>query len=291
MRILPITITMTFVNVFCFAQFSRYDSLAISANQFFLRNDFQNSAAEYSRAFNIKGIKGFPEDKYKAAISWAMIDVYDSAFSILYHLAEHTSFLDTHEIFPFTPQFKRLQQDKRWNDLLSKIALRKKNYNDSIAALLLNILRDDQRYRLKIDRIVNQFGYGSEQYNKLWETIDHYDSLNLVIMISILDKYGWLGSEEIGREGNKAIWLVIQHAPLAIQEKYFPVMHTAVENGKASLMHLAYLQDRILIRNGKKQLYGTQSRTDFKTGISKLEEAEDPDNLNKRREWVGLPPL
>jgi hypothetical protein len=68
-------------------------------------------------------------------------------------------------------------------------------------------------------------------------------------------------------------------------------MEKAVQENKASKKDLAYLEDRILMRQGKKQLYGTQYKLDSETNEMKLWEVEDPDRLNERRASVGLPPM
>ena len=115
--------------------------------------------------------------------------------------------------------------------------------------------------------------------------------MGVIIVSQTIDRYGWLSVNEVGRAGNSALWLVIQHAELAVQEKYFPVMQEAVKNRKASKQNLAYLEDRILMRQGKKQLYGTQFKLDSQTNEIKLWDIEDPENLNIRRESVGLPPM
>jgi len=38
------------------------------------------------------------------------------------------------------------------------------------------------------------------------------DSINLAKVKAILEKYGWLGPQDIGRKANLALFLVIQHA-------------------------------------------------------------------------------
>jgi hypothetical protein len=282
---------ITFIYDVCSAQFRKYDTLFIDAKQFIIQLDFPNAASVYSKAFNTQGIKIFPEDRYDAAIAWTLCDSFDSAFFNLFYLAEKTTYLDGHPLFPYTPEFKMLHADNRWNKLLLIVNTRDKVYNDSLAHILLTIKKNDQKYRAQIDSIAAQSGRKSEAYQLLWNAIDYYDSLNLLSVIEIIDRFGWLGANEVGIDGNSALWLVIQHAPLPVQEKYYPIMLSAVETGKASKKHLAYLLDRILIRQGKKQLYGTQSRTDYKTEITKVEDVEDPANLNRRRAWVGLPAM
>ena len=57
-----------------------------------------------------------------------------------------------------------------------------------------------------------------------------------------------------------------------------------------SKTNIAYLKDRVLVNNGKKQLFGTQFYTN-KKGIFGPRPIKDIKNLNKRRKEYGLPPF
>jgi hypothetical protein len=105
-----------------------------------------------------------------------------------------------------------------------------------------------------------------------------------------LDEYGWVGPDVVGGEGSQAIFLVIQHADIGIQQKYLPKMREAVKNKKASPGALALLEDRVALRTGKKQIYGSQIGR-FPDGKYYVSPLEDPDNVDKRRAEVGLSPL
>ena len=142
-----------------------------------------------------------------------------------------------------------------------------------------------------MDSIRSYFGKLSTEYKDLISSMSKQDSINQIVVLQIIDNYGWMSMNEIGKKGNSALWLVIQHAQLEIQEKYYPIMQAAVGNNKTSKTGLAYLQDRILMRQGKKQHYGTQYKIDSVSKVMKLWEIEDPENLNKRRETIGLSPM
>lgn len=109
-------------------------------------------------------------------------------------------------------------------------------------------------------------------------------------MIGILDKYGWLGIDEIGEKANTALFMVIQHAGHSKQVKYLPMMRQAVKDGKAKANQLALLEDRVLADQGKPQIYGSQVRV-TKTGKYEFFPIADERNVNKRRATVGLEPL
>ncbi|HMC97678.1 MAG TPA: DUF6624 domain-containing protein, partial [Flavobacteriales bacterium] len=100
-----------------------------------------------------------------------------------------------------------------------------------------------------------------------------------------------LGADIVGRTGNSTLFLVIQHADIATQEKYLPMMREAVAKGNAEASSLALLEDRVLIRHGERQLYGSQVARDKDTGDAYLSPLEDPDHVDERRTTMGLGPL
>jgi len=274
----------------CAGQQKVYDYHISKAETLVFEKNYSRACEEYTQAFRALSWKGIAKDRYNAAIAWTISGNRDSAFYNLYRLAEKTEYLEyvklNNEI-----DFSSLHNDKRWNELLKLVNPDNEIYNDSLSTLLSKIYEDDQYYRHTIDDVKSKYGRGSKEYDDVIKRMSHQDSLNLNIVEEILDKYGWLSKNVVGSKGNKALWLVIQHADLTFQEKYYPIMETAVKNKKASKTDLAYLQDRILMRQGKKQLYGTQYKIDSETQEMKLWEIEDPQNLNKRRESVGLPAM
>lgn len=137
------------------------------------------------------------------------------------------------------------------------------------------ILERDQKTRKGIDSVA---------------FVHFIDSSNLVQVESLIAKYGWLGQSFVGARGNQTIFLVIQHADLAIQEKYLPLLQKSVEEGESRPWDLALLQDRILMRQGKKQIYGSQVIYN-ESGEQVFYPIEDEKNVNIRREKVGLMPL
>ncbi len=117
------------------------------------------------------------------------------------------------------------------------------------------------------------------------------DSSIVAEVTNIIDKNGWLGVDIVGHLGNMTLFLVIQHADINVQEKYLPIMRQAVLDGKAEARALAFLEDRHLLRHGKKQFYGSQVDYDKKTGKPILAPIEDEPNVNNRRISIGLEPL
>ncbi len=130
-----------------------------------------------------------------------------------------------------------------------------------------------------------KYGQDSKEVDELWKAIELHDSLNEIEVVAILEKYGWPSTAMVGEEGTETVFLVIQHAPLKMQDKYLPVIREAVKKGNAKASSLALLEDRVAIRHGGRQIYGTQVFGEYPLPMI------DPDNVDKRRATVGLGPL
>jgi hypothetical protein len=51
--------------------------------------------------------------------------------------------------------------------------------------------------------------------------------------------------------------MVIQHADLPMQERYLPMIRKAERDGEILSSNLAIMEDRIAMRHGEKQIYGS----------------------------------
>jgi hypothetical protein len=153
-----------------------------------------------------------------------------------------------------------------------------------LQAELRAMLEEDQKYRSQIDHVEKAYGGNSPQMRDLWKTIDQKDVENQAKVKAILDHRRWLGPDVVGNDGNSALFLVIQHADLKTQEKYLPMLREAVKEKKARGSQLA-------LREGRHQTYGSQLRSNPKTGKYYVRPLDDPDNVDSRRAAVGLQPL
>ena len=191
------------------------------------------------------------------------------------------------------PELEPLRTDEFAADFLRYIDERKvaEGRNPGLERELKEIFRADNQPRLRIDTINRQYGYNSPQAKPVWEEVRLADSVNLIKVVRILDQYGYPGKHLVGEKQAITAWLVIQHAPLAIQEKYLPLLQKAAEQGELGKSNVALLVDRIRVRNGKKQLYGSQTQNDSAGKPIGFMPIEDENNVNQRRASVGLEPI
>lgn len=271
----------------------RYFDLVIKADSLYRVKDYNKSALTYSSAFKENGWNGATNDRYNAACSWALANVPDSAFLQLYRIATKANYSNYDHIIQDL-DLNSLHSDERWPVLVDLVKQNRNkveiNLNQTLVHQLNRIHNDDQEYRKMMDSVEKKFGIQSNELKKLWRTIELKDSLNLIEVKALIDQYGWLGPEVIGEKGSSTLFLVIQHADLQTQEKYLPLMREAVKIGKAKGAELALLEDRVAIRNNKKQIFGSQITRDI-NGNYVIYPIEDEVNVNKRRAQVGLQPL
>lgn len=278
-----------------YAQNSVYDSYIRQADSLFMAGEYETAAQTFSDAFQTLGWRGYPADRFDAAKAWVKAGNSDSAFFHLQRLIEKTDFLDDESRLTLEPDFEPLHNDLRWSRLQTLLFLKKDRRealrNDPLALELERMYTLDQWYRIHWDSVIALHGRKSPEFADFLRRNREQDSLNVVRMAQILDEQGWPGPDEVGEKGSKAVFLVIQHADLPVQEKYLPAMRKAVAEGKAEASNLAYLEDRVLMRQGKPQRYGSQVIADKQTGAWVLHPVEDPENLDKRRAAVGLGPI
>ncbi len=111
------------------------------------------------------------------------------------------------------------------------------------------------------------------------------DHRNQELVISIIEKCGMPTLKEVNQRQMDAIWLGLQHSTAEIRKKYFPYVEKAVKNGDLSKQQYALMKDRMLMDEGKPQIYGSQIEN------GKLYELENPAKVNERRKAMGLEPI
>lgn len=277
-----------------------YDVNLALGRKFYQSKEYVKAAKYYSKAFSSNHNLGRVDHRYEAASCWALGGEIDSAFYQLNKILPEYYY--QFPKFSNDSSFRVLRSDPRWTHLLKLVEKENVNSEQNIhpkmtidnillAAKLDTILNGDQTDRKKVDSIKKIFGLNSVEMATLNKRISSQDSINLEKVKLILDKNGWLGKDEIGIRGSYTLFMVIQHADINTQLKYIPLLRDAVNRGKAQPSNLALMEDRIAIRQGKKQIYGSQLNLNAKTGKYYVMPLEDPGSVDIRRAEVGLQPI
>ena len=176
----------------------------------------------------------------------------------------------------------------------------------ALRAELLKRMKSDQDARVAIVEWMKQNARGDlssesaimaslnttqkAEIRRLGEVARRVDEENTKRLGEIVDRHGWPTFSLVGKDGAKAAWILVQHADHAprFQRKCLDLMSRAPRD-QIFGDDLAYLTDRVLLAEGKKQVYGTQFT--LVDGKCRPRPLEDEANVDRRRKDVGLPPL
>ena len=288
MRIL-LTIFLSF-SIFTL-QAQSFEELIKKGDKLYSEKQYLESGQTYTQAFDIK--EGNASQYYNAACSWALSGDTIKSLAYLNQAAEKGWTNLSH--VKSDKDLNNLHSVAGWDDALAKIQVNldeyEKDFDKPLKKQLEEIYVRDQTLRQLYQPAEEKFGRDSEQMKYFWRLVSKEDSINEAEVIAIIEEKGWVGRSMVGGKANMTLWLVIQHAPLETQEKYLPMLKESVKKGESSGSHLALLEDRIQMRNGKPQIYGSQITRDEKTGENTVYEIKDSEYVNQRRKEVGLGPI
>ena len=147
--------------------------------------------------------------------------------------------------------------------------------DDGLRAELLRRVEKDQAARKSLDE----------------DAMREADGENLPWLKEVVAAHGWPGTSLVGTDGAHAAWLLAQHADAdpAFQRRCLGLLGAAVEAGEASLLEYAYLTDRVLLAEGRSQVYGTQVTRSGGAYVPR--DLRDPELVDERRAAAGLEPL
>ncbi|MGD2040829.1 MAG: hypothetical protein PVH11_08385 [Anaerolineae bacterium] len=129
-----------------------------------------------------------------------------------------------------------------------------------------------------------------EANQELFEQMKALDEAHTARMKEIVDQYGWPGYSLVGEDGSDAAWVLIQHSDdLSFQKRCLELLTKAADQDEADWRHVAYLTDRVLVAQGKAQIYGTQFRPE--QGRMVPFPIQDEEEVDVRRKSLGLSPL
>jgi hypothetical protein len=137
--------------------------------------------------------------------------------------------------------------------------------NYQLKVELDSIYRVDQLYRdvadspQKKDSLIKANHFSQQELDQyIFQKMSVIDSSNLKRVKHIVNQYGYPGTTLVGSPTDEAAWYVIQHSnDIAL---YFPLIEQAGHRKELPFKLVATMQDRLLMRQGKEQLYGTQIR-------------------------------
>lgn len=260
-----------------------YTRAIARADSLYWVGQYHAAAHQYERVLRRPAVKPLAWDWYEAARTQALSGDYLRALASLDSLLAYvpTSRWRT------DPDFAPLHRFPHWTTLTQRAdeqqaAAQRRVRNLPLAQELATLLQQDQATRQKTGMLT---AAEAKQFF-------HQDSVHLVRLRQIVARHGWPGRDEIGQSGNEALFLLLLHSDnAAVLTEFLPVVRHAVQQGQTEAKSLAYLEDRLAMRQGKRQRYGTQFQQSEQTQLLETYPVENPAQVDVRRYAVGLPPL
>ena len=268
-----------------------YGRLVTAGFEAMQAEDYDQCMEDYAAAFTIQQTSVLSTLRYAAcAYSAGQEELYAEQLGIALEL----DWSQAKGIFQNYEEFEFLRPSE-FEDMLVAIYWEyfgeQEGLNRELAMELEEIGDLDQKYRNQIRGIVEAHGYESEAYRAIWDTINYYDSINTMRIELLLDSAGYPGSSQVGDYLGDVAFMVIQHAPVEYQEKYLPMFKEEANKGELLWSTLALMIDRIMMRRGKPQLYGTQLRRMDGEEEYHFAELQYPYQVDSVRATVGLGPI
>jgi hypothetical protein len=167
------------------------------------------------------------------------------------------------------------------DDARADIRLIRANGSDpQLAEKLHAMAKADQAVRRNLD-------YNDQAALRAMAKVDNEHE---AILRGILQTHGWPSAELVGYEGVNDCWLLVQHGPFDLMEAHLPAMQAAAARGDLTPSSVALTVDRVLVHQGKKQIYGSQFKSTPSGGMEP-DPIEDVERLDERRAQMGLGPF
>jgi hypothetical protein len=188
--------------------------------------------------------------------------------------------IDTVEIFTLST-FKNLKNDSIWNNKFGNF---EKLFNPNLRNTLLELKEKDQQ--------MLQF-YSIPKSDSNWKVSKYkFDSTQIShekFVTSLIDTYGIVPINSVGKDAQMVILLVLQHSwDTKLRLKYYPFFKKATFENKFDKQMFALFHDRVKVEMGKKQLYGSQYYRSDLDGKVYLFPVKRYNGLAKRRSQMNL---
>ena len=133
-------------------------------------------------------------------------------------------------------------------------------------------------------------GTADEQVKCIVKAAEDVDKPNTKRLNEIFNENGFPSPSTVGKDGVQAFVLLMQHSgDVELRKRSEAGMKRAFEDKVLSVAEYTGFVDRLLVDQGKPQIYG--SNFGSKDGKLVMSPVEDPKNLDKRRKSIGLPPI
>jgi len=177
----------------------------------------------------------------------------------------------------------------RWCRAIEQVERQRPSGGADLRAKMLHLIRRDEVTRQHL-WMLDTPSLDARQRERVGEAIGaslvSIDAQNTKELRALLPKSGWFGNRRHGRQITHGAWLIAQHSPdAAFREYALGKMATLRKSGEVDARDYALTFDRVQVRKGLPQRYGSQARC--VEGHLALQPIEDEAAVNAAREAIG----
>ena len=132
-------------------------------------------------------------------------------------------------------------------------------YRDSLEVIEVKSLM----LRRKLFDSFKQHGSQAPETKAALQQLTQADSQMLRSFVSLERQYGWPMESVEGPEAITGAFMIVDHADLRTQRHYIAKLRIATRLKEMPYQNYVTFVDRVLVKNGKKQVLGTQSEEEF----------------------------
>ena len=150
----------------------------------------------------------------------------------------------------------------------------------------------DELLQLKADnqRLFQRTTGAGYEDDELMKRLREARENNSARLCQILKESGWPSLSQVEKDGVAAAFYLLKNSEsFELQRELLPVIVAAVKRGEIEKSAFAGFVDRLRLRAGLKQMFGTQASV--VNGFLLLQPIEDEAHVDARRNQYGLPPL
>ena len=149
---------------------------------------------------------------------------------------------------------------------------------------LLQMMEEDQAIRHKL------FDAPADKQGEIVQALEEGDRERTAELKEIIQKHGWPTIQLVGIKASQAAAGIFNHSPdHEFQGKMLPQLTRMVEQEEIVGSDLGHIIDKVLLSEGRPQLFGTVFR--FEGEFLIMEPVQDPEHLDQRRAKYLLPPM
>lgn len=191
-----------------------------------------------------------------------------------------------------TPDPDYAPNAETWN-VAAFAAARNASTDPRVRELFERAIRDQVRRIVAYGEAAAPFQAGlSETARAHWPfamNLSSIDCGNTAWLRAQVTEHGWFDISRYGERADEAAWLMVQHADRtpSFQGEMLAVLQERAEAGETSPRRVAYLWDRVAVKEGRPQRYGTQM--DCEGGEAQpIGGLEDPEHIEARLAVLGM---